>query len=458
MPTTPSTTSAESGSSPSWSPASSAALPGPVGASGSGKSSALRAGLLPALAGGVLPGSAAWRQGIIRPGEHPLAELERVSAARSTKQSRRCPPTAAWLLVVDQFEEVFNSTRDEAERNRFIDLITGERDNLKVVLAMRADHYGHCAAYPTAGHARGAQPGPRWPLDPRRARSVIEHPPSASVCESSQASTEALLPTSGDEPGSLPLLSTALLELWQAREAVASRSPRTDQGGVHGAVARWPRMPTPALSEDEREIARSIFLRLAGTGEGEGVVRRRVPLSEFDQADQRVGERPCQAHQRPVADERRRLRGGCPRGTTARVAAPATVARRRRRRPAVRLHLIGAARDWEARGREPGDLYRSARWPAALDWAAEHRVDLNELEREFLEQSRSASEAEADRQRRTNRRLRTLSRRRRRIPLVALAAGGFAVYQAKLQARRSNSQVRASWPRRQSLRATTIQR
>ena len=73
----------------------------------------------------------------------------------------------------------------------------------------------------------------------------------------------------------------------------------------------------------------------------------------------------------------------------------------------LHLHLIGAAREWRDSGRDPAELYRGARLAAALDWAAEHEPELNELEREFLAESQSASEREAERQRRAVRRLRT---------------------------------------------------
>ena len=97
----------------------------------------------------------------------------------------------------------------------------------------------------------------------------------------------------------------------------------------------------------------------------------------------------------------------------------------------MRLHLIGAVRDWERRGREPGDLYRGARLAAALEWAAEHQVELNAAERAFLDESRQASEREVERQRRTNRRLRVLLAGAAVLLLVAVGAGGFAAVQGQ---------------------------
>ena len=135
-------------------------------------------------------------------------------------------------------------------------------------------------------------------------------------------------------------------------------------------------------------------------------------------------------------------------------AAPA-MARRGCRRPPDRLHLIGAARDWDSRGREPGELYRGARLAAALDWSADHEAELNALEREFIDQSRQASDREIDRQRATNRRLRILLAGVGVFLIVAIAAGGLAAYQSQLRGQGgAGSRDLASSPLRRSPRAT----
>ena len=124
----PTTSSAASGSSPSSSPASSGAgFLGIVGPSGSGKSSVLRAGLLPALAGGVLPGSEGWRRLLLRPGERPMEELRRVlvSGAKDplAEALDTLPADARLLLAVDQLEELFTACRSDAERAAFADTL-----------------------------------------------------------------------------------------------------------------------------------------------------------------------------------------------------------------------------------------------------------------------------------------------------------------------------------------------
>ena len=111
----------------------------------------------------------------------------------------------------------------------------------------------------------------------------------------------------------------------------------------------------------------------------------------------------------------------------------------------LRQHLTHAAQQWEETGREASEVYRGARLSAALDWAATRGPDLNEQERDFLSESRQASEREAERQRRTNRRLRGLLVGTAVFLVVALVAGGLALVQrgrARDEAVRAENQAR----------------
>ncbi len=420
---------------------------GLVGDSGSGKSSALLAGLLPALAGGVLPGSESWPQVVLRPGEHPLVELGRALARALPDGALEAGDPAAALdaalaalapgvrlvLVVDQFEEVFNATRDDAERSGFIDLLTDERPSLKVIVAMRADHYGRCAAYPALARLIGADHVLVGPLSVVELAAVIEHPAERVGLRVEPGLTEALVDDAGSEPGVLSLLSTALLELWQAREnGRLTLAAYRASGGLRGAIARLAEAAYAELDPHRQAIARAILLRLAGPGEGAELVRRRVPLTELD-ADRD----PAIAEVLETLTAARLLTSG---DSFVEVAHEALLREWPRLQGwleedaagrQVRLHLIGAVRDWEGRGRETGDLYRGARLAAALDWADEHQVELNATERTFLDESRLASEREVERQRRMNRRLRVLLAGAGALLVVALVAGGFAAVQGQ---------------------------
>ena len=147
-----------------------APLIGIVGSSGSGKSSALRAGLLAALAAGVLPGSEDWQLALLRPGEHPVRALERATAEAA--------PASRLVVAVDQFEELFTSCRDEAERAAFVDeLVAQARDPARralVLVAVRADFYGRCAAYPGLSRLIGADHVLVGPMRRDELRRAIE--------------------------------------------------------------------------------------------------------------------------------------------------------------------------------------------------------------------------------------------------------------------------------------------
>ena len=205
-----------------------------VGPSGSGKSSAVRAGLLPALADGVVPGSERWRRAVMRPGERPLAELSR-TLARAVPEAGR-EETAPWVadalerlpagerlvLAVDQFEEIFVACRDEAERKAFLDaLVEGVSDldeRLVVVLAIRADFYGRCAEHADLSTLISANQVLVGAMRRDELRRAIELPARRAGLRTEPRLVSALVGDVVGEPGGLPLLSTALLELWQRRD------------------------------------------------------------------------------------------------------------------------------------------------------------------------------------------------------------------------------------------------
>jgi WD40 repeat protein/DNA-binding SARP family transcriptional activator len=392
-----------------------------VGPSGSGKSSALRAGLLAALAAGVLPGSERWAIALLRPGEHPLRALDQAAAGSEGRS----------VVAVDQFEELFTACRDESERAAFAAALAERAaDPLRqtiVLIAVRADFYGHCAAYPELSRLMGANHVLVGPMRRDELRRAIELPARRAGLLVEPELSEALVTDVADEPGALPLLSSSLLELWQRRDGHRLRLAAYDQaGGVQGAVARLAERAYEQLDAERREIARRILLRLA-EGEGDAVVRRRVPLAELDGegvgetlavlADQRlvtIGEGEVEVAHEALLREWPRLRGWLEEDAEGR---------------RLHAHLIGAARDWQAGGRDPGELYRGARLAAALDWAGAHDPELNPVERAFLESGRVRAEREAERQRRANRRLLALLGSLAVLLALAVIAGVAAISQ-----------------------------
>jgi WD40 repeat protein/class 3 adenylate cyclase len=402
-------------------------LLGVVGPSGSGKSSAVRAGLIPAIRSGVLPGSDEWEVAVIRPGAHPIAELDRALAERT--------PPDHLLLAVDQFEEVFTHCADETEQARFLaglaDTSKDTTNGVTIVLALRADFYGRCAEDPALAELLGANHVLVGPMTADEYRRAIEQPALRVGVHVESALTEALVDEVGDEPGALPLLSTALLELWDRRDGRAIRLDAYLQtGGVRGAVARLAEDVYGGLDPEQQAVARAVMLRLAAPGEGDTVVRRRVPLVEFDAernqdvadvvavlTDRRlltVSDGIVEVAHEALLREWPRLREWLVEDRAGRV---------------LHAHLMDTARLWEIADHDQGELYRGARLASAIDWTTEHTLELNELEREFLNASRDASQRDADRQRRTNRRLRGLLVGVAIFLVIALIAGGLALVQ-----------------------------
>ncbi len=412
---------------------------GIVGPSGSGKSSVLRAGLLPALAGGVLPGSESWRRLLLRPGERPLEELRRVlvSGAKDplAEALNALPADARLLLAVDQFEELFTACRSDGERAAFVEtLVRAAADpggRAVVVVALRADFYGRFAAYPGLAELLGTNQVLVAPMQASELRRVVELPAGRVGLRVESELADVLVGDVEGEPGALPLLSTALLELWQKRQAGAlTLATYRESGGVHGAVARLAEGTYARVPDVRKQLVRAIMLRLVGEGEGDAAVRRRAPLAELDLerdtdiaevlatlADSRlvtVSEGSVEVAHEALLREWPRLREWIEEDTEGR---------------RLRRHITQAATEWDAAGRDQGELYRGARLAAALDWTADHALDVNELERAFVTESREASEKETKRVRRTNRRLRGLLVGVAVLLVAAVAGGIFAAIQ-----------------------------
>jgi WD40 repeat protein/tRNA A-37 threonylcarbamoyl transferase component Bud32 len=414
-------------------------LLGIVGPSGSGKSSLLRAGLVPALAAGVLPGSGGWRRWLLRPGERPLEALRTVlvSAADDpvAETLDALPADARLLLAVDQLEELFTACRSDEERAAFVDTLTRAASDCEgravVVVALRADFYGRFAAYPGFAELLGANHVLVGPMQASELRRAVELPADRVGLQVEPDLTDALVGDVEGEPGALPLLSTALLELWQKRRDNAlTLATYRESGGVHGAVARLAEGTYARIPDARKPLVRALMLRLVSEGDGDEPVRRRAPLAELDVernedmagvlatlADSRlvtVGEGSLEVAHEALLREWPRLREWIEDDAEGR---------------RLRRHITRAATEWDAAERDQGELYRGARLAAALDWTADHVLDLNELEREFVTKSREVSEGETKRARRTNRRLRALLAGAAVLLAAAVAGGILAVVQ-----------------------------
>jgi DNA-binding SARP family transcriptional activator/WD40 repeat protein len=432
-----------------------------IGASGSGKSSLLGAGLLPALAGGALPGSERWPTVVFRPGRDP-----RASAAAAFSRLFGQPPEALrepqalgrltqaalgtsgrrLVLVVDQFEEVFTACRDPQAARWLTELIVGAAADAELpiatVLAVRADYLAACTAYPELAALLAGSQVLIGAMSDTELRRAVTEPACRVGLVVEDGLVDAVCRDGGSEAGALPLVSTALLETWARRhDDVLTLGAYLEAGGVRGALARLAEEAYQSLSPGDQHVARRILLRLADPGVGLDDVRRRAPRAELDGiAGAEAVLAVLVAHRLVTADD-----------TTVEVAHEALL----REWPRVRAwleddregrrrhrHLIEAAAAWEAGGRDPAGLYRGTNLAAAQEWVSVHPEDANLRELEFIDASLAGQDAELRSARRTARRLRRLTLGVAMVAVVALLAGGVALVQ------RSNANQKAVAARR----------
>ncbi len=378
-----------------------------VGASGSGKSSLVRAGLAVALK------RAGWETHVLTPTTNPMRVLQAILNQTQPESAQRV------LILVDQFEEVFTLCHDELERIAFIDkLLTAAQDRsgiITTVIALRTDFYTRCAQYPLLRQAVAAEQEYIGQMTVKELRRAIEEPARRGGWEFEPGLVEILLNDVGaqgasePEPGALPLLSHVLLATWERR---LGRTLTLDgyhaSGGVCGAIAETAESVfTDQLNQAQQAIARNVFMRLTELGEGTEDTRRRAMLSEL------VNQSTEAAELRAVLDILAEARLIIINEDNAEVAHEALIREWQRLREwltedraglHLHRHLTEASQEWERRGHEPSELYRGARLAQVREWATSNADRLNATERSFLNASiereeHEALEREAQRQR-----------------------------------------------------------
>ena len=282
-----------------------------VGASGNGKSSVLRAGLLHQLKlGRRIAGSDRWQILMMRPDDRPMKNLAAVFVPEEGSQLDRAEALGRAegllreggaglarlveaaiaprvVLVVDQFEEVFTRCGDIAERERFFSCLMGalgECDRLGVVIAMRSDFVGKCLERDYSGLAQRVQDSmvSVLPLEPEELRAAICKPAWRVGLTVEDALVTEILQDIQGAPGSLPLLQYALKELWQRRrENQLVLSAYQELGGITGTLDRRATELYNGFDDAQQRTARHIFQQLTQLGEGTEDTRRRVFLENL---------------------------------------------------------------------------------------------------------------------------------------------------------------------------------
>lgn len=433
-------------------------LIGVFGASGSGKSSLLRAGLLGTIAGDRrLAGR--WRTMLMTPTEHPVRALSEqlaklsgddaeglLSALESDRATLDItvratlaggPDETRALLIVDQFEEVFTLCTDEEERTRFIgallDAAHGPNRRTTVVLGVRADFLAHIIAHPGLISALADEAQVLvGPMSADDLSEIITGPAARVGMGVEPDLLNTILADAAEQPGSLPLVSHALLETWQHRRgATLTLSAYQATGGVRGAIAQTAERVYAHLPPTYQQAARRIFLRLTALGDGTEDTRRPIARTELDGVadDETIAEVLTQ-----LAEARLIVLGD----GTVEVAHEAMI------RAWPRLHrwltddranliihrrLTDAAFTWQALARDDGALFRGVQLFTARAWAEDHPGELNQLENTFLAASNALNDAEHDRARRQAHLLRRLVVGVSVLLVLALLGGAVALRQ-----------------------------
>lgn len=393
-----------------------------IGPSGGGKSSLLRAGLIPALRKHNAEGVAAIR--ILTPGEHPLRTQAAAPGPRNDDGDT--------LIIVDQFEEVFTLCRDAAQRTAFIDrlLAAGHPGSrLRVVIAVRADFYERLAEHRALADAVSAAGLLVGPMSAAELREVIIRPAQRAGLIVERKLTARLVREVEGEPGGLPLLSHVLHETWCRRRGRALTLQAYEAaGGLQGATAQTAENVYVSFPAEHAQVARQILLRLVTPGDGAQDTRRRVSRTELDFAP--VGDIDAvlnsfvSARLLTLDDETVDLAHEALISAWPRLSAWIDEARERL---LVHRRLTEAATAWEKLGRDTGALHRGVH----LDLATRlERRSLTALESAFLDAGLAARAAEEAAVRRRGR------LRRQAVALLAvllLVATATAVWAVRAQ-------------------------
>ena len=280
-----------------------------VGASGSGKSSVVEAGIIAQLRQGKqLPGSEKWWISCFRPGVKPLQALAKILVDSSSKKEQahqqlqiegllyqgvegfvqwlRTRPEPMVVLAIDQFEELF-TLAETIDRQTFLELILGAlkyaSDRFKLILTLRADFTAACLEIPELAQIlqQSSVLVPPY-LTEENYRSAIIKPAEQVGLKVESSLVEVLLQELDRSTGDLPLLQFVLQQLWERRQGgKLTLATYRQLGGIKGSLERQAQSAYENLDSEAQDCARWIFMNLTHLGDGTEDTRRRVSKSDL---------------------------------------------------------------------------------------------------------------------------------------------------------------------------------
>ncbi|MFI9386439.1 helix-turn-helix domain-containing protein [Kutzneria sp. NPDC052558] len=401
------------------------------GASGSGKSSLIRSGLLPRLADTPTI--------VCTPGPHPLEECAvRLAALTGASapvlhEELRDDPTALHravvdelVLVVDQFEEVFTLCESPPERAAFIAaLLTAARaedSRIRLVLGVRADFYPHCAEHPDLVEALRDGQLLVGPMTADELRAAITQPAAHAGGTVEGSLLARVMADATGQSNVLPMVSHALRETWfRRRGTTLTLAGYEASGGIQHALARTAESVYSRLTSEQQRLVRGIFLRMVSPGDGTRDTKRRIARDELESGSEAVLELLATARLVTLDATGVEITHEALLHAWPRLHEWINSDRAGLR---IRQQVTTAATAWRTEGRDPSALYRGSRLAAAREWAADDRegVTSTPLVQEFL----TASAHQANR---AARRLRVVIAGLVALVLVASSAGIIAFQQ-----------------------------
>ncbi len=429
-----------------------------VGPSGSGKSSVVRAGLVPALRHGAATGSDNWFVTTMVPGDNPYEALEaallRVAVnpppsllgqLRDGKRGvlrgvRRClrSDDHRLLIVIDQFEEVF-TTASVDDTNAFLDALAVAVEDptspLKLVITLRADFYHRPLEHPEFARLMKDTVVEVIPLAGDEMERAIVEPARRLGVEFEPGLAARIAAQAVGVPSPLPLLQYTLSELFDLRDGNRLTTEKYDQiGGLTGALSARAEALYAEADQHQRSAMRQAFGRLTGAGGTTADLRRRVPIADLGQDSNTAWVLKRLGAARLITFDRDRST----RESTAEVAHEALLREWPRLADWLEEDLevrqsaeavATAAEAWEQGARDGSDLYRGGRLESALALTLAAPDRLRPVDRDFIEASGKAAEAEHMSEQRSVRRLRRLVTVVGIALVIAIGAGVVALNQ-----------------------------